>query len=318
MMSVWQTILRGVAFFQRWFLVILPVWALVTLLYPPAGLWLNGKTSYLLGVILFGMGLTLSGDDFARIFKRPIPVILGTVAHYVIMPGLAYLLVTLFLLQGELAVGVILVGSCPSGTSSSVMAFLAGGDVALDVSIGMLSTLLAPVMIPFLVKFLAHGDVSFNANHMFISTLEIVILPLAAGALCHQIFHKHLKPITQILPGISQLAILLIVGCVVALNHAKLMSTTVFLILAVVMLHNLLGYALGYVASRLMGLKLPQQKALTFEVGMQDSALGATLAATCFKGMALVAAPSAIFSLWHNISGATLAWLWRVKKTHRS
>ena len=132
---------------SKWFTVAVILWAAFNYAFPATSSWVIPNTAYLLGLILFGMGLTLTTEDFKRIAKRPIPVVLGTVAHYVIMPGLAWLLCMIFHLKGATA-GVILVGSCPSGTSSSVMAFLSGGDVALDVSIGTLSTLLAPLMIP--------------------------------------------------------------------------------------------------------------------------------------------------------------------------
>lgn len=131
------------------------LWAAFNYALPTTSSWVIPNTAYLLGLILFGMGLTLTTEDFKRIAKRPIPVVLGTVAHYVIMPGLAWLLCMIFHLKGATAAGVILVGPCPSGTSSSVMAFLSGGDVALDVSIETLSTLLAPLMIPTLLSFLA-------------------------------------------------------------------------------------------------------------------------------------------------------------------
>lgn len=136
---------------SKWFTLVVIIWAFFNYLFPQTSTWVIPNTSYLLGIILFGMGLTLQTEDFVRISKRPIPVILGTVAHYIIMPSLAWLLCHLFHLTGATAAGVILVGSCPSGTSSSVMAFLSGGDVALDVSIEILSTLLAPIMLPLLL-----------------------------------------------------------------------------------------------------------------------------------------------------------------------
>ena len=148
---------------SKWFTVAVILWAAFNYVLPETSSWVIPNTAYLLGLILFGMGLTLTTEDFKRIAKRPIPVILGTVAHYVIMPGLAWLLCMIFHLKGATAAGVILVGSCPSGTSSSVMAFLSGGDVALDVSIETLSTLLAPLMIPTLLSFLAGQYVSVPA-----------------------------------------------------------------------------------------------------------------------------------------------------------
>ena len=255
------------------------------------------------------MGLTLTTEDFKRIAKRPIPVVLGTVAHYVIMPGLAWLLCMIFHLKGATAAGVILVGSCPSGTSSSVMAFLSGGDVALDVSIETLSTLLAPLMIPTLLSFLAGQYVSVPAQSLFLSTLRIVVVPIILGVLIHSIFGKKIDAIIKIMPLISQAAILLIVGAVVSANHANIFTAATALVIPVVMLHNLCGYALGFGFSKILGLEEPQQKAITFEVGMQDSSLGATLAMKYFVPQAAI--PSTIFSIWHNISGSILSSWWK-------
>ena len=286
---------------SKWFTVAVILWAAFNYALPVTSSWVIPNTAYLLGLILFGMGLTLTTEDFKRIAKRPIPVVLGTVAHYVIMPGLAWLLCMIFHLKGATAAGVILVGSCPSGTSSSVMAFLSGGDVALDVSIETLSTLLAPLMIPTLLSFLAGQYVSVPAQSLFLSTLRIVVVPIILGVLVHSIFGKKIDAIIKIMPLISQAAILLIVGAVVSANHANIFTAATALVIPVVMLHNLCGYALG--------LEEPQQKAITFEVGMQDSSLGATLAMKYFVPQAAI--PSTIFSIWHNISGSILSSWWK-------
>ena len=267
------------------------------------------NTSYLLGIILFGMGLTLTTEDFVRISKRPVPVALGTVAHYVIMPSLAWLLCLIFHLKGATAAGVILVGSCPSGTSSSVMAFLSGGDVALDVSIEILSTLLAPVMLPLLLSVLAGQYIAVPALSLFLSTLRIVVVPIILGVLIHTFFGKKIAAVIKLMPLISQVAILLIIGAVVSANHANIFTAATALVIPVVMLHNLCGYSLGYAFAKLLHLEEPQQKAITFEVGMQDSSLGATLAMKYFVPQAAI--PSTIFSIWHNISGSILSSWWK-------
>lgn len=255
------------------------------------------------------MGLTLRGEDFVRIAKRPLPVILGTVAHYVIMPTIAWLLCQIFHLTGATAVGVILVGSCPSGTSSSVMAYLAGGDVALDVSIETLSTILAPLALPGLLMFYAGQYVTIPTTSLFLSTIRIVLIPIILGVVIHTIFKKHIDYITRALPLISQTAILLIIGAVISANHAELFTATTALVIPVVVLHNLSGYGIGFLFSILIRLKDPQRKAITFEVGMQDSSLGATLAMMFFSPAAAI--PSTIFSVWHNISGSVLSSYWR-------
>ena len=295
--------------FSRWFTLFVVVWSVANYFAPQISAPLVQSTRYLLGIVLFGMGLTLTGKDFERIVKRPVPVILGTVAHYVIMPGLALLLCAVFNLKGATAAGVILVGSCPSGTSSSVMAYLAGGDVALDVSIEALSTLLAPVAMPTILYFFAGRYVHVPAQSLFLSTLEIVVLPIVLGVVVHTLLKDRIAPVLDFLPIVSQLAILLILGAVVSANHANIFTAATAVVIPVVMLHNLLGYTLGYLFSRVLRLRQPQRKALTFEVGMQDSSLGATLALTYFSPVAAIA--STIFSIWHNISGSILSSWWK-------
>ena len=294
---------------SRWFTVLVIVWAAFNYFLQGTSTWVVTNTSYLLGIILFGMGLTLRGEDFARIIKKPVPVILGTVAHYVIMPTIAWVLCLIFHLQGATAAGVILVGSCPSGTSSSVMAYLAGGDVALDVSIETLSTLLAPIALPSLLLLFAGRYVAIPTQSLFLSTIEIVIVPIVLGVVIHTVFGKHIEKITKALPLISQVAILLIIGAVISANHANLFTAATAMVIPVVILHNLSGYGLGFLFSKLIRLRDPQRKAITFEVGMQDSSLGATLAMKYFAPAAAI--PSTIFSIWHNISGSVLSSYWR-------
>ncbi|WP_273708685.1 bile acid:sodium symporter family protein [Leuconostoc mesenteroides] len=265
--------------------------------------------SILLMIVLFGMGITLTPNDFKRVSRNPLQVILGTIAHYVIMPFIAFLLVHLFGLTGAAAVGVILVGSAPSGTSSNVMSFLSGGDVALDVSIGLLSTLLAPVMIPTLLKLLAGKWVNVPFSSMFFSAFQIVVIPIVLGIIVHTIFKEHVQKVIEIMPLISQVAILVIILAVLSANSKTILAVSTLILVPVIILHNLLGYLLGYGFSKLMKMDTPQQKAITFEVGMQDSALASTLAISFFEPASAIAA--VMFSVWHNISGSVLASLWK-------
>ncbi|MGB4825235.1 MAG: bile acid:sodium symporter family protein [Leuconostoc mesenteroides] len=265
--------------------------------------------SILLMIVLFGMGITLTPNDFKRVARNPLQVILGTIAHYVIMPFIAFLLVHLFGLTGAAAVGVILVGSAPSGTSSNVMSFLSGGDVALDVSIGLLSTLLAPVMIPTLLKLLAGKWVNVPFSSMFFSAFQIVVIPIVLGIIVHTIFKEHVQKVIEIMPLISQVAILVIILAVLSANSKTILAVSTLILVPVIILHNLLGYLLGYGFSKLMKMDTPQQKAITFEVGMQDSALASTLAISFFEPASAIAA--VMFSVWHNISGSVLASLWK-------
>ena len=177
----------------KWFTAIVIVWAVFNYFVPQASLWGKSYTGYFLGIVLFGMGLTLTLDDFRRILTQPLMVIVGTVAHFVIMPLVAVLLCWIFRLDGALAVGVILVGCCPSGTSSNVMSYLSRGDVALDVSIGILSTLCAPFMIPLLMQWLASQYVSVPVESLFLNAVKVVLFPIALGVICHAIFGEKIR-----------------------------------------------------------------------------------------------------------------------------
>ncbi len=267
------------------------------------------KTSYintLLGIVMFGMGLTLKPNDFRILFSHPKDVLIGTVAQFLIMPLLAFLLVKAFSLTPELAVGVILVGTCPGGTSSNVMTYLAKGDVALSVGITSASTILAPVMTPLLTYVYAGKTVDVNMLSMFLSIIQVVLLPIAIGFAVNRFFSRFAEKAIDVLPLVSTLAIVAIVGAVVSANAARLMGCGL-LILVIVVLHNLLGYALGYAAAKLLKMDTTKRRAVAIEVGMQNSGLATSLATVHFAQYPLATIPGAVFSVWHNVSGAILA-----------
>ena len=277
-------------------------------LFAPASLnWI--KTSYvntLLGIVMFGMGLTLKPDDFKVVFSRPKDVLIGCVAQFTIMPLLAFLLTKVFQLPVELAIGVILVGTCPGGTSSNVMTYLAKGDVALSVGMTAVSTVLAPFMTPLLTYVYAGQRVDVNMVSMFVSIIKVVIVPIVLGFIFNKLFGKLTEKLTEVLPLISVTAIVAIVAAVVAANSAKIL-TSGLLIVAVVILHNMLGYACGYGVGKLLKMGDPKCNAVAIEVGMQNSGLATSLAATHFAAMPLATIPGAVFSVWHNISGSIVA-----------
>nr|WP_208296020.1 bile acid:sodium symporter family protein [Telluria antibiotica] len=271
---------------------------------PPLFIGYKTWIAPLLGIVMFGMGLTLSAADFRDVFRRPKDVAIGVVGHYLIMPGIAYVLAVALRLPPEIAVGVILVGCCPSGTASNVMTFLSKGDVALGVSIGSVSTLIAPFATPALVSLLAGQWMTINTASLFKDIVEVVIVPIALGLVVKTLFRRQAAASAQALPLVSTVAIVLIIAIIVALTQPKLL-TNGLLMFAAVILHNLLGFALGYVFARAFGMNLAKRKAVMFETGMQNSGLGAALAAAHFS--ALAAVPSALFSVWHNPSGSALA-----------
>ena len=267
------------------------------------------KTSYvnpLLGLVMFGMGLTLKPADFKVVFSRPKDVLIGCASQFVIMPLLAFLLTKVFQLSPELAVGVILVGTCPGGTSSNVMTYLSKGDVALSVGMTSVSTILAPFLTPLLTLLYAGQRVEVNVVSMFLSIVEVVLLPILLGFVINRFFHSFTQNAVRVLPLISTTAIVAIVAAVVSANSAKIL-TSGLLILVVVILHNLLGYAAGYMVARLLKLDTAKCRAISIEVGMQNSGLATSLATTHFAQYPLATIPGAVFSVWHNISGAILA-----------
>ena len=263
----------------------------------------------LLGLIMFGMGLTLNPHDFRVVFTRPKDVIIGCLLQFIIMPSLAWLLSRLFALPPALALGVVLVGCCPGGTASNVITFLSKGDLALSIGCTAVSTILAPVVTPALTWLLAGTYADVNAVGMLLSILYIVITPIVLGFAVQKLFPTFTRRAIPYLPAFSTLMITAVVAMVV--SHT---SDTLFkgglLVLVVVILHNLIGLLLGFGAATLFGMSLAKRKALSIEVGMQNSGLASSLAVTHFAAYPLATIPGAVFSVWHNISGALVAKLY--------
>ena len=262
--------------------------------------------NYLLGVVMFGMGLTLNLQDFKIVFSRPKDVMIGCLAQFTVMPLLAWGLARVFQLDEALAPGVVLVGCCPGGTASNVITYLAKGDLALSVGMTGVSTLLAPFMTPFLTWALAGKSVNVDVVGMLLSILWVVILPIVIGLVVKWIWPKFTEQATDYLPAFSSVAIAFIVSIVIAANANKLMAGGLMIVM-VVILHNLCGLSLGYLIGQLLGLSDPKRRAISIEVGMQNSGLASSLATIHFAAYPLATIPGAIFSVWHNISGALVA-----------
>ena len=260
----------------------------------------------LLGVIMFGMGLTLRAEDFRIVFSRPKDVIIGCLAQFTVMPLLAWLLARIFSLDEALTVGVMLVGCCPGGTASNVITYLAKGDLALSVGMTGVSTILAPLATPLLVWLLAGQTVDVNVVGMLLSILWVVILPIVAGLVVKRLWPRQTVKATAFLPALSTLAICAIVLIVISANAGKLMSGGLVIVL-VVMLHNVCGLGIGYGIGRLLGLSTAKRRAISIEVGMQNSGLASSLATLHFAAYPMATIPGAVFSVWHNISGAIVA-----------
>ena len=266
--------------------------------------------NYLLGVVMFGMGLTLNLQDFKIVFSRPKDVIVGCLAQFTVMPLLAWGLSRLFSLDEALALGVVLVGCCPGGTASNVITYLAKGDLALSVGMTGVSTLLAPFLTPLLTWALAGKSVNVDVVGMLLSILWVVILPIAIGLIVKWIWPKFTEKATDYLPAFSSIAIALIVAIIISANADKLLAGGL-LIIVIVMLHNICGLGLGYLIGCLLGLSVSKKRAISIEVGMQNSGLASSLATIHFAAYPLATIPGAIFSVWHNLSGAAVAYLYR-------
>ena len=303
-----QAIVRLSQFIGKTFAIWVLLFAILAFFNPAAFTWLGQYIVPLLGIIMFGMGLTISRKDFAEVFKKPGTVTIGVLGQFIIMPGLAWLLATGLDLSPEVAVGVILVGCCPGGTASNVMTFLAKGDVALSVAITSVTTLLAPLVTPALIYLMASQWLEVSAAAMFWSIVQVVILPIVLGLIAQAVLKEKVQACVNVLPLVSVVAIVAIVAAVVAGNQQKI-ATSGLEIFAVVVLHNGLGLLLGYWLAKLSGLGVAQRKTLSIEVGMQNSGLGAALATAHFSPAAAV--PSAIFSVWHNITGPLVATLYQ-------
>ena len=290
--------------YMAWIVLLI---AALALLLPKTCLWIQtGWVNYLLMIVMFGMGTTMKLSDFSVVFKRPRDVVIGCLAQFIVMPLLAFCLGKLFNLDNELLVGVVLVGTCPGGTSSNVITYLSKGDTALSVGMTSVNTLLAPFLTPLLTYLYLRTTVSVNVMALFVSIIQVVIIPIGLGLLINKLFGNFTQKICDALPAVSVTAICLIVASVVSHNSEKILATGIT-IFAVVVMHNLLGYLCGYLIGVLFKMDLPRKKAIAIEVGMQNSGLATTLAGSAFPDLTMATVPGAVFSVWHNISGAVLA-----------
>lgn len=307
-----KALIKLSTFIGNTFAVWVILFAALAFALPGGFTWISPYINLLLGIIMFGMGLTLKFKDFKQVITAPKEVITLVVAQYTIMPLLAVGLVFLFQLPPEIAIGVILVGCSPGGTSSNVMTYLAKGNMALSVTATSVSTLLAPIVTPALTLLLASAWLPVSFSAMFISIIQIVLVPIALGVAVQYLLGSKVEQAIGVLPLISVIGIIGVITAVVSNNVENILASGL-LIFAVVILHNLLGYLVGFLLGKVLRFDLRDTKTLSIEVGMQNSGLAATLAATHFSPIAAV--PGALFSVWHNISGSLAAnWLSKLGK----
>lgn len=293
--------------FLFWMLVA----AIIGFVFPTELAQISKYVPYLLGIVMIGMGLTIDPKDFKIVFQAPRSVIIGVILQFTVMPVTAFVIAKVFQLPPEIAIGVILVGCCPGGTSSNVMSYLAKANVALSVAITSVSTLLAPIVTPALIFLFANQWLNVSFGSMLWSVVQVVLIPIIIGFILQKVFKNFAAKSATALPIVSVIAISLILASVVGGSKSQILQTGL-LIFAVVILHNIVGYALGYGLAKVLKLERADKKAVSIEVGMQNSGLAVSLATVHFNPLAAV--PGAVFSLVHNITGPILARYWSKKQ----
>ena len=303
-------------FIEKYFFIIILLAVAVSLVYPNSFKWVlsnyNGINilNLLLSIILFTMGTTLKVDDFVNVFKNPKEIAAGISAQYVIMPLIALALARLFSLDAALTVGLVLVGTVPGGTASDVITFISKGDVALSVSLTAVSTVISPILTPFITLLLIGNQIHFNPVDMFISIIEIVIIPIILGLILNFRFPDFCDRLKDYLPTVSSIVICLIVAGVIGANKQAILTSSVVIIIVIILqyfLAMLLGFGVGYLAG--MGKK--QIVTVAIELAFQNSGLSTSLAKTHFPDLSQATVPGALYSVWQNFAGSILAYVFR-------
>ncbi|MBO7719319.1 MAG: bile acid:sodium symporter family protein [Methanosphaera sp.] len=301
-------------FIEKYFVLIILLTVIVTLIYSSTFKWVMGSIygvntiNILLSIILFGMGTTLKVENFVNVFRRPKEVVVGISIQYIIMPLLALCLARLFSLNEALTVGLILVGTVPGGTASDVITFLAKGDLALSVSLTAVSTIISPILTPIITLLLIGNNIVFNPTEMFLSIVQIVLIPIALGLFINYKFPNFTGKLKEYLPAVSSIAICLIIGGVLGANKDAIMTTSGIIIL-VIILQFTLAIVIGLIVSYMAGMKPKQAITIAIELAFQNSGLSTSLAKTHFPNLTLATVPGALYSVWQNFAGALLAYI---------
>lgn len=296
------------------FTSLFPLWAVllsaVAYVYPEYFAPHQGLIVPFLSLIMLGMGVTLSVNSFLAVLKKPSVVLLGTLMQYTVMPLAAWIVCLVLKLPADLAAGVILLGCCPGGTASNVISYLAKADVALSIVLTSVSTLIAFLATPFLTWVFIGQTIEVDVTGMLVSVVNVVIVPVVLGLAINYFFEKRISAVREVFPAISAAAIVIIIAIIIGTNSTNLEQSGPLVLLAVI-LHNGLGLAGGYWISKALKLSETEARTIAIEVGMQNSGLSVALAIKHFTAAA--ALPGAIFSIWHNLSGALLAGHWSKK-----
>ncbi|MBP1908631.1 bile acid:sodium symporter family protein [Methanolobus bombayensis] len=293
------------------FTSLFPVWAILlsvmAFIYPSVFSPYKSAITPLLGVVMFGMGITLSANDFLLVLKRPKVIVLGTALQYILMPLIAFILSYVLNLPLGIMAGMVLLGACPGGTASNVICYLAKGDVALSITLTSVSTLLAFILTPALTWLYIGQAVPVEVGSMMLSIVKIVLVPVALGIFLNTFFDKHIERFRHAFPALSVATIVFIIAIIIALNKDSILVAGKLVIVAVI-LHNGFGLVSGYLLSKKLGFDEKDARTIAIEVGMQNSGLSVALAVKYFSSFA--ALPGALFSIWHNIMGSALAAYW--------
>ena len=294
-MTLWVVVISVIAFF-----------------YPAPFKPVGKYISYMLGVIMLGMGLTMSLDDFRLILTRPKDVFYGVFFRYLIMPLVGFCVAKMLGLSPALAAGMILLGASPSGTGSNVMTYIAKGDTALSVTVSSVNTILAPVLTTYIFSFLAGGMIPIDIGALLMDIVKIVLIPVGVGVALHTAAPKMVEKLTKVVPAVSVIFIITIMSSVVALNAAR-MATMALVLCVAVAIHNIAGLVLGYYAGKSVGMSEKKSRAVTFEIGMENSGLAVALALAHLDPMA--ALPGAVMTVWEYMTGSLLASYWGNKSS---
>lgn len=276
--------------------------AVMALTFPNLFTWITAYLTPLLQFIMFTMGLTLTMKDFGEVFRRPVRVLLVEVLQFFFMPFSGFVFAKLFNLPDQVALGLILLGSVPGGTSSNIMAYLANGDVPLSISATSVSTLLAPLMTPIMLTLYGGSYFEMSFTAMFMSVAQVVLLPVVGGMILNAFFGKYTQKVSVAMPTFSSLAVLMVLVGTVAVNRDNLLSTG-WVIFLVVFFHSLSGYLAGMGLAKLFKYDLASQRTMAIEVGLQNTSLAASLGLAHFSPLAALAgaAGTIVHTLWGTI-----------------
>ena len=292
--------------------LIIIVFSIIAYFLPQYFSWMTSYTTIFLVIAMFGMGTNIDTRDFKELIKNPKEVLIGSLAQFTIMPLLAWFLAIVFHVNKDIALGIILVGSCPGGTASNVITHIARGDVSMSVSMTILSTLLAPIITPALIYLLAGRWIDISIIAMFKSVIKVILLPVLLGISIKKMNPTVISKSKDVFPLISSLAIILIISGIIGANADKIAQSGL-IVLVIVAIHNALGLLAGLLVAKLAKMDYDKATALAIEVGMQNSGLAIELASVNFALNPLATLPGAIFSIWHNIAGSIFASIRRNK-----